>query len=124
MVARRGGTRFERISWEEALAAAAGHLLSTDPSRTFFYSSGRSSNEAAFIFQLIARAFGTANVHNCSYYCHNASGVGLGRALGSGTGTVDLDDLERADFAIVLGANPASNHPRLITQLVDLRARW
>src|SRR5262249_6341710 len=73
--------------------------------------------------QCVARVFGTNNVNNCSYYCHQASSVALQRSIGSGTATVTLDDLAYADLAVVLGANPASNHPRLITQFVNLRRR-
>lgn len=120
---RTGDTHFRRLPWTEALAIAAVALRSAKPERTFFYSSGRSSNEAAFLLQCFARVFGTNNVNNCSYYCHQASGVALQRAIGSRTATVALEDLERADLAIVIGANPASNHPRLITQLVNLRRR-
>ena len=118
-----GATHVVRISWERALDIAASALRATEPSRTMFYSSGRSSNEAAFLMQCFARLYGTNNVNNCSYYCHQASGVGLNLAIGTGTATVDLDDLEGADFAMVVGANPASNHPRLITRLVDIRRR-
>ena len=118
-----GESRFRRVSWDEADKIAAAALAATAPERTFFYSSGRSSNEAAFLLQCFARVFGTNNVNNCSFYCHQASAVALGRSIGSGTATVTLDDLERADLAMVIGANPASNHPRLITQLVQLRRR-
>ena len=120
---RAGETHFRRITWDEAYGIAAAALRATPPARSFFYSSGRSSNEAAFLLQCFARVFGTNNVNNCSYYCHQASGVALQRAIGSGTATVALDDLERADLAVVIGANPASNHPRLITQLINLRRR-
>ena len=75
------------------------------------------------LVKLLARLYGTNNVNNCSYYCHQASGVGLGQSIGTGTATVTLDDLEHADFAMVIGANPASNHPRLVTQLVKMRER-
>jgi molybdopterin-dependent oxidoreductase alpha subunit len=88
-----------------------------------FYASGRSSNEAAFLLQCFARVYGTNNINNCSYYCHQASGVGLGMSVGTGTATLTQEDLEHADFALVVGANPASNHPRLITRLVDIRRR-
>jgi molybdopterin-dependent oxidoreductase alpha subunit len=118
-----GGNHYRRLSWDEAFDRIVAALRRTDPRRTFFYSSGRSSNEAAFLLQWLARVYGTNNVNNCSYYCHQASGVGLGMSLGSGTATVTLEDLEHADFAMVIGANPASNHPRLITQLVKLRER-
>jgi molybdopterin-dependent oxidoreductase alpha subunit len=120
---RQGATHYRRVGWDEAYSVAAAALRETQPSRTFFYSSGRSSNEAAFLLQCFARVYGTNNVNNCSYYCHQASGVALQQAIGSGTATVGLEDLERADLALVIGANPASNHPRLITQLVNLRRR-
>jgi molybdopterin-dependent oxidoreductase alpha subunit len=123
IVAEPGDTHFRRIGWDTALQLAGERLRQAPPEQTFFYASGRSSNEAAFLFQLVARAYGTANIHNCSYYCHAASGVALGQVYGSGTASVVLEDLSRADLALVIGANPASNHPRLITQLVKLRRR-
>lgn len=118
-----GSARFQRIPWDDALDRAAEAMRATTADRSFFYSSGRSSNEAAFLLQWLARVYGTNNVNNCSYYCHQASGVGLSRSIGSGVATVTLEDLGHADFALLIGANPASNHPRLITQLVDLRRR-
>jgi len=118
-----GRRHFRRITWDDAMSRAAQALSSAPPERAFFYSSGRSSNEAAFLFQLVARAYGTNNVSNCSYYCHHASSVALSQVYGSGTASVVLDDLKHADLALVAGANPASNHPRLITQLVELRRR-
>ncbi len=120
---REGDTHFRRISWDEALDRVAADLKAARPEDTFFYSSGRSSNEAAFLLQVLARAYGTANVHNCSCYCHNASGAAMSRMLGTGTSTLDLDDLDRTDLAIVAGANPSSNHPRLIVKLVEMRKR-
>ena len=111
------------VSWPEAMAAATAALRATTPDRTFWYASGRSSNEAAFLFQLLARAWGTNNVNNCSYYCHQASGVALTSIYGSGTSSLTLDDIPQADLVIVAGANPASNHPRLITQLIKVRRR-
>lgn len=118
-----GDTHFRRIGWDEALDRVAADLAAAPPEETFFYASGRSSNEAAFLLQTVARCYGTRNIHNCSCYCHQASGVALARMIGSGTATVTLDDLDRADLAIVIGANPASNHPRLIVKLVELRER-
>jgi molybdopterin-dependent oxidoreductase alpha subunit len=118
-----GQTHFRRIAWDDALDRLASELRSAPPEQTFFYSSGRSSNEAAFLMQVMARSYGTNNVHNCSSYCHQASGVALTRMLGSGTATVVLDDLDRTDLALVSGANPASNHPRLIVKLIELRRR-
>jgi molybdopterin-dependent oxidoreductase alpha subunit len=123
LIARPDDTHFRRASWEDAIGLTAGALESEDPARVTFYASGRASNEAAFLLQSFARAYGTNNVNNCSYYCHQASGVALTRALGSGTATVTLDDLSAADLAIVVGANPASNHPRLIAELVRMRRR-
>src|SRR5213593_3051975 len=115
VLAGPGDTHFRRVSWSEALDRAAAGLRHTRPEEAFFYSSGRSSNEAAFLMQVVARAWGTPNVHNCSIYCHNASSVALGQVYGSG--------LAAADLALVAGANPASNHPRLVAQLVALRRR-
>ena len=98
-------------------------LKSLEARQTFWYLSGRSSNEAGFLVQLFARMYGTNNVNNCSYYCHQASGVGLSSSLGSGTATLLLEDLERADLVFVIGGNPASNHPRMMTTLMRLRRR-
>lgn len=115
--------RYQAIGWDEALDLAAARFRAATPERSFFYSSGRSSNEAGFILQLLARAFGTNNVNNCSYYCHQATGVGLGSTIGTGTSTVELEDLDRCDFVMVIGANPSSNHPRLIHKLKAVRDR-
>lgn len=120
---REGDTHFHRIRWNDALDGVAADLRAADPRATFFYSSGRSSNEAAFLMQTFARAYGTANIHNCSFYCHQASSVALGRVVGTATSTIVLDDLDTTDLAIVAGANPASNHPRLIVKLVEIRER-
>ena len=119
----QGSRRFGPVTQDAALASIAAALKNTDPDRVAFYASGRSSNEAAFLLQSFARVYGTNHVMNCSYYCHQASGVGLKMVLGVGTATVELDDLARCDLVVLLGANPASNHPRLMTQLSDLRAR-
>jgi len=115
--------RFRRVSWEEALDRAGQAMRRTDPDRSFYYFSGRSSNEAGFLLQLCARLRGTNNVNNCSYYCHQASGVGLASVTGSGTATVVLEDLKQADFVLLMGANPASNHPRFMRSLVEVRRR-
>ncbi len=114
---------FVTVEWDWALDRAAGRLRATEPDRSFFYSSGRSSNEAGFLFQLLARVWGTNNVNNCSYYCHQATGVGLETTIGGGTSTVELADLGLADCIIVIGANPSSNHPRFIHQLKACRDR-
>jgi molybdopterin-dependent oxidoreductase alpha subunit len=118
-----GDTHFRRLRWHEALDRVAAELKAAPREATFFYGSGRSSNEAAFLMQTLARAYGTANIHNCSYYCHAASGIALTRIVGNGTSTVQLEDLDRADLAIVAGANPSSNHPRLVVKLIEIRER-
>jgi anaerobic selenocysteine-containing dehydrogenase len=115
--------RYKPISWDAALGHIATKLRSTPASETFWYFSGRSSNEAGFLLQLFARLYGTNNVNNCSYYCHQASGVGLASVTGSGTATIQLEDLERADLVFVMGGNPASNHPRLMRTLLGVRRR-
>src|SRR5690606_16449843 len=109
-----GDHRFRPVNWTFAIAQAVKRLDETDPQRSFFYSSGRSSNEAGFIFQLLARAYGTNNVNNCSYYCHQATSEGLATTIGKGTSSVELADLTGADCIFVIGANPSSNHPRFI----------
>lgn len=123
VIAEPGDTHFRRIEWDEAIRRAADAFRAAEPDRTFFYASGRASNEAAYLLQLVARAYGTNNVNNCSYYCHQASGVALSMVYGSGTSSITLEDLDHCDLALVVGANPASNHPRLITKLVELRER-
>src|SRR6516162_4621592 len=116
-------THYRVLDWDEALRRVADRLRTTPPDRTFFYASGRSSNEAGFLLQLFARLYGTNYVNNCSYYCHQASGVGLGGALGTGTATVTLDDVEKTDLFFLIGGNPASNHPRLMRTLMTVRRR-
>lgn len=120
---RRGETHFRPVQWDEALDTVVRSMKAAGPQRSFFYASGRASNEAGFLLQLMARQLGTNYVNNCSYYCHQASGVGLGSSIGTGAGTVRLEDLDRADLYILIGANPASNHPRLMTSLMKLRRR-
>ncbi|MCP8883678.1 FdhF/YdeP family oxidoreductase [Devosia sp. XJ19-1] len=120
---RAGADRFEPIDWDTALDHAAHRLADTAPQRSFFYSSGRSSNEAGFLFQLLARAYGTNNVNNCSYYCHQATSEGLKTTIGTGTATIELEDLTGADLIFVIGANPSSNHPRFIHMLKNCRER-
>lgn len=118
-----GEERYREIPWEEAFAKIAGKLKGIRPEEAFFYASGRSSNEAGFLLQLFARVYGTNHVNNCSYYCHQASGVGLGESLGTATATVSLEDVEKADLFVLIGGNPASNHPRLMSTLMRLRRR-
>ena len=120
---RQGEQYYQEITWDEAIDAITSKLSACSADETFWYFSGRSSNEAGFLLQLFARLYGTNNVNNCSYYCHQASGVGLNSAVGSGTATVVLDDLEQADCVFLIGGNPASNHPRLMTSLMHRRRR-
>ncbi len=118
-----GDTHYRPISWPDAIAMIGDSLKNTAPDRSFFYASGRSSNEAGFLMQLLARVYGTNHVNNCSYYCHQASGEGLKGAIGVGTATVTLEDVEECDLLFLIGGNPASNHPRLMTTLMKLRNR-
>lgn len=118
-----GATKFRTISWNDALTLIADRIKETPPDEAAFYASGRSSNEAAFLLHSFARVYGSNHTMNCSYYCHQASGVGLKMAFGTGTATVSLEDLLHTDLVFLVGANPASNHPRLMTQLANLNAR-
>lgn len=118
-----GDIHYRPLPYDEAIRLCASRLKHTSPERSFFYASGRSSNEAAFLLQLLARLYGTNNINNCSYYCHQASGVALGEAVGTGTATVQYQDIEKADLIFVFGANPASNHPRFVKTLIHLRRR-
>ena len=123
LIAGPTDTHFRVVSWDDALSALSEQLQKTPPERAFFYSSGRSSNEAGFVLHLLARSYGTNHINNCSYYCHQASGVGLSESIGTGTSTIDLDDIEKCDLLFLIGANPSSNHPRFMTLLADLRRR-
>ncbi len=118
-----GETHYREVDWDWAIATAAAAFRRSEPDRTFFYSSGRSSNEAGFVLQLLARLYGTNNISNCSYYCHQATGEALASTIGTGTATVELEDLAGADLFFLIGANPASNHPRLLHKLIQLRRR-
>ena len=121
LVSAKGEDYYRVVSWTEALELVSRRLLQISADESFFYFSGRSSNEAGFLLQLFARLYGTNNVNNCSYYCHQASGVGLTSAVGSGTATVVLEDVEHADLVFVIGGNPPSNHPRLMTSLMRVK---
>lgn len=150
VIHRQGENYYQPISWEDAFAkiiakltpAQLGALVdganhsngfhqstngsasaSITANETFWYFSGRSSNEAGFLLQVFARVFGTNNVNNCSFYCHQASGVGLASVLGTGTATMVLEDVEHADLVFIIGGNPASNHPRLMSTLKHIRRK-
>jgi molybdopterin-dependent oxidoreductase alpha subunit len=123
VILEEGQQYYRPINWKDALDRIIARLKGTTPDETFWYFSGRSSNEAGFLLQLFARLYGTNNVNNCSYYCHQASGVGLQSSLGTGTATIVLEDVEHADLVFLIGGNPASNHPRLMTTLMKVRNR-
>jgi len=123
VILEKGAQHYRPIEWPEAMERIAAKLRATPPAESFFYFSGRSSNEAGFLLQLFARLYGTNHVNNCSYYCHQASGVGLSSAIGTGAGTIKLDDMEHADCVFLIGGNPASNHPRMMRTLMMVRRR-
>nr|MDT0663171.1 FdhF/YdeP family oxidoreductase [Micromonospora sp. DSM 115978] len=117
MIRRPDATHYTPISWDDAFDLAAETLRATPPERAAFYASGRTSNEAAFLYQLLARAYGTNNLPDCSNMCHESSGVALTATIGIGKGSVTLDDIHRAKLIVVVGQNPGTNHPRMLTAL-------
>ncbi|MEO5958140.1 MAG: FdhF/YdeP family oxidoreductase [Opitutaceae bacterium] len=124
MVLRPAAMHYAPIAWDEAFALIARelHALPT-PDAAAFYTSGRTSNEAAFLWQLFARQFGTNNLPDCSNMCHESSGVALTESIGIGKGTVKLEDFERADAIFVVGQNPGTNHPRMLASLAAAKKR-
>ena len=113
-----GDTHYRPVGWDEANALIAAELSQmTSPDEAVFYTSGRTSNEAAFVYQLFARSLGTNNMPDCSNMCHESSGTALGNAIGIGKGSVTVPDLEIADLIIVAGQNPGTNHPRMLATL-------
>ena len=124
MVLRAGATHYAPITWDDAFALIAQELRALPTAdAAAFYTSGRTSNEAAFLWQLFARQFGTNNLPDCSNMCHESSGVALGETIGIGKGTVKLEDFEKADAIFVIGQNPGTNHPRMLTALEAAKAR-
>ena len=120
----RTSDTYRPISWADAFERVGRALDGLpDPNEAIFYTSGRTSNEAAFLYQLLGRRLGTNNFPDCSNMCHESSGVGLSEAIGVGKGTVTLADFERADAIFVIGQNPGTNHPRMLTELKAARAR-
>ncbi|MGW7459117.1 FdhF/YdeP family oxidoreductase [Streptomyces sp. NPDC054797] len=118
-----GGDRYEAVSWERAFAIIAEELTAlASPDEALFYTSGRTSNEAAFLFQLFAREFGTNNLPDCSNMCHESSGSALNETIGIGKGSVSLEDLHQADLIIVAGQNPGTNHPRMLSALEQAKS--
>ncbi|RPK93244.1 Formate dehydrogenase H [Streptomyces sp. ADI98-12] len=113
-----GADHYTPVSWERAFELIAGELTAlSSPDEALFYTSGRTSNEAAFLYQLFAREFGTNNLPDCSNMCHESSGSALTETIGVGKGSVLLEDLYRADLIIVAGQNPGTNHPRMLSAL-------
>jgi molybdopterin-dependent oxidoreductase alpha subunit len=124
VIRRPGSERYEPIGWDEAFALIARELGALDsPDEAVFYTSGRTSNEAAFLYQLLARKFGTNNLPDSSNLCHESSGVAMTAAIGSGKGTVSLADFDRADAIFIFGQNPGSNHPRMLATLQTAHRR-
>ncbi len=122
MIRRAGSDCYEPIGWDEALARIGERLRGLgSPDEAIFYTSGRTSNEAAFLYQLFVRLYGTNNLPDCSNMCHESSGTGLTEVIGAGKGTVGMDDFARADLILILGQNPGSNHPRMFTLLEAAR---
>jgi len=122
MVLRKGATHYEPISWPDAFELIASELNSLDsPDEAVFYTSGRVSNEAAFLYQLFVRQFGTNNLPDCSNMCHEASGVALAESVGLGKATIRLEDFEKTDLVIIIGQNPGTNAPRMMSWLQNAK---
>ncbi|NKE56127.1 FdhF/YdeP family oxidoreductase [Lentzea sp. PSKA42] len=122
MVLRPGATHYTPISWDAAFTLVADELTSlSSPDEAIFYTSGRTSNEAAFLYQLLVRSFGTNNLPDCSNMCHESSGAALNETIGIGKGSVSIKDFELADLIVVVGQNPGTNHPRMLSALEDAK---
>ena len=123
LVLREGGTHYEPITWEAAFELIASTLNSlATPDEAIFYTSGRTSNEAAFLYQLFVRQFGTNNLPDCSNMCHESTSVALAESIGLGKATIRLGDFEKTDLVIVIGQNPGTNAPRMLTSLAAAKA--
>ncbi len=124
MVLEKGATHYKSITWEAAFQRIATHLNGLkNPNEAVFYTSGRTSNEAAFLYQLFIRLYGTNNLPDCSNMCHESSGKALGATLGLGKGSVTLDDFNHAELVLVIGQNPGTNHPRMLSALEKCKDR-
>ncbi|MDR4534647.1 FdhF/YdeP family oxidoreductase [Glutamicibacter sp. PS] len=123
MIIRAGETHYTPISWGDAFATIAEHVNATTPDRCVFYTSGRTANETAFLYQLLARSIGTNNLPDCSNMCHESSGTAMNPTIGIGKGTVSLEDFDHAELIFVVGQNPGTNHPRMLSALSEARER-
>ncbi len=123
LILREGGTHYEPISWDGAIGLIADKLKSlASPDEAVFYTSGRTSNEAAFLYQLFVRQFGTNNLPDCSNMCHESTSVALAESIGLGKATIRLEDFEKTDLVIVIGQNPGTNSPRMLSSLAAAKA--
>ena len=113
----RASDTYRPVDWDRAFALIGASLRTIDPERSAFYASGRSSNEAAFLWQLVARSYGSANLPDSANLCHEPSGFAMRESIGVGKGTASLDDFEKAELIMVIGQNPATNHPRMMAAL-------
>jgi molybdopterin-dependent oxidoreductase alpha subunit len=124
MIKREGATHFEPIAWDAAFARIGSALRAlASPDEAIFYTAGKTVNEAAFLFQLLARQLGTNNLPDCSNMCHESSGTALSDTIGIGKGTVTLEDFEQCDTILIIGNNPGTNHPRMLTSLEAAKRR-
>jgi formate dehydrogenase major subunit len=120
-VLRAGASHYEPIGWDEAFTMMARHLNAIEPDQAIFYTSGKVSNEAAYLYQLFARAYGTNNLPDCSNMCHESSGTALTETIGIGKGSVSLEDIHRAELILIMGQNPGTNHPRMLSALEEAK---
>jgi len=121
VVIRPGDTHYSQISWEDAFELVGEKIRASTPERTVFYTSGRTANESAFMYQLFARSIGTNNLPDCSNMCHESSGSALNPTIGIGKGTVSLEDIHQAELIFVVGQNPGTNHPRMLSALAECK---
>ena len=122
MILKPGSSNYVPIQWKEAFDLISESIKSMDqPERGVYYTSGRTSNEAAFLYQALVRSLGTNNLPDCSNMCHESSGKALGSTIGIGKGTVHLEDFNKSDLILVVGQNPGTNHPRMLTALRDAK---
>ena len=124
MIKRPGATHYEEISWDDAFEVIASELRALDdPNQAIFYTSGRTSNEAAFVYQLFVRAYGTNNLPDCSNMCHESTSIALAESIGIGKASVILEDVHAAQLLVLAGQNPGTNHPRMLSALEEAKRR-